>query len=228
MRRLVCFILAGGLGTAAAFAQVAGDANEAYKTHEGREGLARGLTDPTREERQRPRDIVDLMDLQPGGTVADVGTGPGFMLPYLSHAVGDTGHVVAEDIQNDFLDKAKLKVQLSRLNNVQFVLGTDHDPKLPADTLEAALLLDVYHHFDYPEAMLEHIRDSLLSDGKLVIVEYYKRRGAMPGNDPDLPLRHIRLDQEDLIKEVEMNGFRLVSKRDLLPKSQYIAIFQKK
>jgi ubiquinone/menaquinone biosynthesis C-methylase UbiE len=157
-----------------------------------------------------------------------LGTGVGFMLPYLSHAVGDTGHVYGEDIQNDFLDKAKLKVQLSRLNNVQFVLGIDRDPKLPADTLEGVLVLDVYHHFDYPEAMLQHIHDSLLSDGKLVIVEYFKRTGAMPGNDPDLPLRHIRLDQDDLIKEVEANGFRLVSKHDLVPKSQYIAIFGKK
>jgi ubiquinone/menaquinone biosynthesis C-methylase UbiE len=214
--------------SAAAFAQVAGQANDNYKTPAGRDSIAHALGDPTREERQKPRDIVDAMDLKPGGAVADVGTGVGFMLPYLSHAVGDTGRVYGEDIQNDFLDKAKVKTQLSRLNNVQFVLGTDRDPKLPADTLEAALVLDVYHHFDYPEAMLEHIRDSLLSDGKLVIVEYFKRPGAMPGDDPDLPLRHIRLDQDDLVKEVEANGFRLISKHDLVPKSQYIAIFAKK
>jgi predicted methyltransferase len=212
----------------AASAQVADKANEAYKTHEGRENLAKGLGDPTREERQRPRDIVDAMDLKPGGTVADVGTGVGFMLPYLSHAVGDTGHVIGEDIQKDFLDKAKLKVQLSRLNNVQFVQGTDRDPNLPADSLEGVLVLDVYHHLDYPEAMLEHIRDSLLSDGKLVIVEYFKRPGAMPGTDPNRAVEHIRLDQDGLIQEVEANGFRLVSKRDLVPKSQYIAIFVKK
>jgi ubiquinone/menaquinone biosynthesis C-methylase UbiE len=212
----------------AAFAQVAGQANENYRTPAGRETIARTLGDPTREERQKPRDIVDAMDLKPGGSVADVGTGVGFMLPYLSHAVGDTGKVYGEDIQNDFLDKAKLKVQLSRLSNVQFVLGTDRDPKLPADTLEGALVLDVYHHFDYPEAMLEHIHDSLLSDGKLVIVEYFKRPGAMQNSDPDFALRHIRLDQDDLIKEVEANGFRLISKHDLVPKSQYIAIFGKK
>jgi ubiquinone/menaquinone biosynthesis C-methylase UbiE len=212
----------------AAFAQVADKANEGYKTHEGRENVAKGLSDPTREERQKPRDIVDAMDLKAGGTVADVGTGIGFMLPYLSHAVGDTGHVIGEDIQSDFLDKAKMKAQLSRLKNVQFVLGTDRDPNLPADSLEGVLVLDVYHHFDYPEAMLQHIRDSLLSDGKLVIVEYFKRPGAMPGTDPNRAVEHIRLDQDGLIQEVEGNGFRLISKRDLVPKSQYIAIFGKK
>jgi SAM-dependent methyltransferase len=224
MRRFACFILM----SAAVFAQVATQANENYKTHEGREGIAKGLGDPARSERQRPRDIIDALDLKPGAAVADVGTGIGFMLPYLSHAVGDTGHVYGEDIQNDFLDKAKVKAQLSHLNNVQFVLGSDRDPKLPADTLEAVLVLDVYHHFDYPEAMLEHMRDSLVSDGKLVIVEYFKRRGAMPGGDPDRALQHIRLDQDDLIKEVEDHGFRLVSKHDLVPKSQYITVFVKK
>jgi ubiquinone/menaquinone biosynthesis C-methylase UbiE len=228
MRKLFWFILVTGLSTVAAPAQVASQANETYQTHEGRESIAKGLSDPTREERQRPRDIVDALDLKPGGTVADVGTGTGFMLPYLSHAVGDSGHVIGEDIQNDFLDKAKLKVQLGRLSNVQFVLGTDRDPKLPADTLEAVLVLDVYHHFDYPEAMLEHIRDSLLSDGKLAIVEYFKRPGAMNNADPDFAVKHIRLDQDDVIQEVEASGFRLISKRDLVPKSQYIAVFAKK
>ncbi len=229
MRKIVSPFLAGlFIVCPAAFAQVADKANEGYKTHEGRENVAKGLGDPTREERQRPRDIVDALDLKTGGTVADVGTGVGFMLPYLSHAVGDTGHVIGEDIQTDFLDQAKMKAQLSRLNNVQFVLGTDRDPKLPSDSLEGVLVLDVYHHFDYPEAMLEHIRDSLLSDGKLAIVEYFKRPGAMPGSDPNRAVEHIRLDRDGLIQEVEANGFRLVSKRDLVPKSQYIAIFEKK
>jgi len=223
MKKLLILLIAAGL-----FGQVATDANKGYKTPEGRATVAKTLSDPAREERQKPRDIVDAMDLKPGSTVADVGTGVGFMLPYLSHAVGDKGHVIAEDIQNDFLDKARTKAQLSRLNNIQFVLGTDRDPRLPADTLEGVLVLDVYHHFDYPEAMLEHIRDSLLSDGKLVIVEYFKRPGAMNNPDPDFAVKHIRLDEDDLIKEVESNGFRLVSKRDLVPKSQYLVVFQKK
>ena len=224
MKKLLTLLFAA----AALFGQVATDANKGYKTHEGRENVAKTLSDPAREERQKPRDIVDAMDVKPGSTVADVGTGVGFMLPYLSHAVGDKGHVIAEDIQNDFLDKARTKAQLSRLNNIEFVLGTDRDPRLPADTLEGVLVLDVYHHFDYPEAMLEHIRDSLLSDGKLVIVEYFKRPGAMNNPDRDFAVKHIRLDEDDLIKEVEANGFRLVSKRDLVPKSQYLVVFTKK
>lgn len=211
---------------AAAYPQVAEKANEGYKTKEGRAGVAKGLAAPDREARQHPREIVDGMGLKVGDAVADVGTGVGFMLPYLSHVVGATGSVYAEDIQTDFLDQARSRARLQQLTNIKFVLGTDRDPKLPAATLEGVLVLDVYHHFDYPEAMLGHISDSLLSDGRLAIVEFYKRRGAM-GNG-DRALEHIRLDQDELIKEVEANGFRLVSKSDVIPNSQYMVIFQKK
>lgn len=228
MTKLSRLLILCGLACTASFAQVATDANAGYKTAEGRANVAKALNDPARAERQKPRDIVDALDLKPGASVADVGTGTGFMLPYLSHAVGDSGHVIGEDIQSDFLDTAKMNVRLHRLNNIQFILGTDHDPKLPADTLEGVLVLDVYHHFDYPEAMLEHIHDSLLSDGKLVIVEYFKRPGAMNNPDPNFAVKHIRLDEDGVIQEVEANGFRLLSTRDLVPKSQYIAVFEKK
>jgi len=213
------------LCAAIAFPQVAENANRAYKTKEGRDGIARTLADPARDARLRPREIVEAIGLKPGEAAADVGTGVGFMLPYFSHVVGDTGTVYAEDIAQDFLDKAKARTHDQGLKNVKFVLGTERDPKLPADTLEAVLVLDVYHHFDYPEAMLGHIRDSLLSDGKLVIVDFYKRPDAMPGGRA---MEHIRLDMDDVIKEVEENGFRLSSKQEWVPKEAYMAIFVKK
>jgi ubiquinone/menaquinone biosynthesis C-methylase UbiE len=221
VKRFACFLLF----CAAALPQVAEKANEGYKTKEGRESVARSLADPHRDVTQQPRDIVDALALKPGNVVGDVGTGVGFMLPFLSHAVGEKGQVISEDISTDFLDKAKARGQVLGLTNAKFILGTEQDPKLPADTLEAVLVLDVYHHFDYPEAMLGHIRDSLLSDGRLVIVDFYKRPDAMPNGRA---MEHIRLDEEDVITEVEANGFRLTSKKELIPKTQYIAVFVKK
>jgi len=206
-------------------AQVAQKANEAYQTKEGREGIAKTLADPHRDERQHPRDIIDAMKLKKGQTVVDVGTGVGYMLPYLSHAVGPTGGVIGEDIAQDFIDKAKLRASTSGVTNVKFILGTDRDPLLPADTADAILVLDVYHHFDYPATMLGHIRDCLVSDGRLYIVDFYKRPDAMPNGRA---MEHIRLDLDDVVREVEDGGFRLVGTSELIPRSQYIAVFAKK
>ena len=225
MKRFACFLVFSAAFPAVALSQVADKANQSYKTKEGRESVARGLADPNRDVSQKPRDIVDALALKPGNVVADVGTGVGFMLPLLSHAVGEKGQVIAEDIAADFLDKAKARAQVLGFTNVKFVLGTEHDPKLPADTVEAVLVLDTYHHFDYPEAMLGHIRDSLLSDGRLVIVDYYRRPDAMPGGRA---MEHIRLDEDDVITEVEANGFRVASKKELIPKTQYLVVFVKK
>lgn len=215
------------LCTATTFAQVAEKANEAYKTQEGRDAIAKTLGNSHRDETQHPRELVEAMGLRDRMKVADVGTGIGFMLPYLSHAVGPAGMVYAEDIAPDFIEKARLRASTTGLTNVKFILGTDRDPKLPGGVLDAVLVLDTYHHFDYPEAMLRDIRESLVSDGKVYIVDYYKRPNAMGPGSGDRALQHIRLDLDDLIKEVEENGFHLVSKREHIPGSQYIAVFEK-
>jgi ubiquinone/menaquinone biosynthesis C-methylase UbiE len=134
--------------------------------------------------------------------------------------------VIAEDIETDFLDRAREKARSENLRNVEFVLGTARDPKLPPSRADLVLVLDAYHHFDYPEQMLSHISQALKPGGRLAVVEYYKRRGAM-GAGSDFALHHIRLDRDGVIREITANGFRLLSVRDHIPGSQYLAIFAK-
>ncbi len=222
MKTLFVLAVCGALCSA----QVAEKANERYKTAEGRAELAQALDEPGRDERQKPRELVEALRLQPGMSVADLGTGPGYLLPFLSAAVGPDGKVIGEDIQTDFLDKAKAKIRTAKLANVSLLLGTETDPKLPAGSVDVVLALDVYHHFDYPEKMLANIGAALKAGGRFVIVDYYKRRGAMDSGDR--ALEHIRLDEDAVIHEVEANGYRLVSQHEHIPHSQYMAIFQKK
>lgn len=210
-----------------AFAQVADTANSGYKTKEGRERVASSLDAPDRDARQKPKELVAALGVKPGTTVVDLGTGVGYMLPHLSKAVGASGTVIAEDIQQDFVDKARAKAEREKLSNVKFVLGTDKDPNLPVGAADLILVLDAYHHFDYPDRMLAKLSAGLTADGRLAIVEFYKRRGAMGSGDPDRPLSHIRLDADDVVKEVEASGFRLLSRQEHVPASQYIAIFRK-
>jgi len=205
-------------------AQVAGEANSGYKTPEGRQAVAKGLADPARDQSMRPGQLTAEMGLKPGMTVADVGTGVGFMLPYLSKRVGPTGHVVAEDITDDFLNMARQAAERQNLTNVSFVKGTETDPKLPEGQMDEVLVLDAYHHFDYPEKMLAALHKSLKPDGKLVIVEYYKRPTAMPNGRA---MTHIRLDMPDVIKEIEANHFHLIEERERIRDVQYMLILTK-
>ena len=218
-KTIVLFALAGALS-----AQVAQQANSTYQTMAGRDNIAKSLIAANRESTEKPRELVESMGLQPGMTVADVGTGPGFMLPYLSERVGPSGHVLAEDIFDDFLADAKKNAAQHRLANVAFIRGTETGPNLPEGQVDMELVLDAYHHFNYPEKMLAALHKALKPDGKLVIVEYYKRESAMPGGRA---MTHIRLDMPDLIKEVEANHFHLIMEKEHIKNVQYMLVLEK-
>lgn len=220
MRRSIVFLtMAGALA-----AQVAQQANSTYQTEAGRQNVAKSLNSASREATQKPGELIKSMGLEPGMTVADVGTGVGFMLPFLSRRVGPAGRVLAEDIFDDFLAGAKQTAEEQKLSNITFIKGTETDPNLPEGQVDMELVLDAYHHFDYPEKMLAALRKALKPDGKLVIVEYYKRQTAMPGGRA---LTHIRLDMPDVIKEVEANHFHLIMEKEHIKNVQYMLLLEK-
>lgn len=220
MRRAIVFLMTAG----ALAAQVAQQANSTYQTEAGRENVAKGLNGPNREATQKPGELIKSMGLEPGMTVADVGTGVGFMLPFLSRRVGPAGRVLAEDIFDDFLAGAKQTAEEQKLSNIAFIKGTETDPNLPEGQVDMELVLDAYHHFDYPEKMLAALHKALKPDGKLVIAEYYKRESAMPGGRA---LTHIRLDMPDVIKEVEANHFHLLMEKEHIKNVQYMLLLEK-
>ena len=203
-------------------AQVATEANKRYQTPEGRAGIATTLNDPHRDERQKPKELVASLGLKPGMAVADIGTGTGYMLPFLHEAVGDKGKVYAEDIFDDFLKQAKERTIISKLLDVTFIKGTEHSTNLPANAVDVAMILDAYHHFDFPGEMLASIAKGLKPGGRLAIVDFYRSAEAMPNGNA---MQHIRLDFPDVVKEVEANGFQFVEKKEQIPKSQYMALF---
>lgn len=194
------------------------DPNAAYRTREGRERIAAGLDNPSRAETMRFGDLVALLKLKPGDSVADIGTGTGQLVPLLSQAVGAAGRVYAEDIFPDFLEKVREKVGKEHLANVTPVLGTETNPLLPRNQLAAAVIVDAYHHFEHPREMLAGISDALGPAGRLVIMDFFRSEGPSPG--------HIRKDQDEVAREIEQNGFHLESISKMSPR-QYVLEFTK-
>jgi ubiquinone/menaquinone biosynthesis C-methylase UbiE len=203
-------------------AQVAEKANERYKSAEAREGIAQTLTEGSRDARQKPRELVAALGIKPGMTVVDFGTGPGYMLPYLSEAVGAGGRVIGQDIFPDFLAKARERA--ASLKNVSFVEGNTKETKLAAKSADLVLVLDVYHHLDYPAQTLSELQHALKPGGRLAIVEYHKNDVAMGGRAKE----HVRLGEAEAIAEIQSNGFRLLSKRDFVPQVQWLGLFEVK
>jgi ubiquinone/menaquinone biosynthesis C-methylase UbiE len=207
-------------------AQVATTANEEYRTHALREKAASEMDPRTRGVIEWTDAMVDSLGLHAGDTVADVGTGVGHLLPYIEREIGSSGTIFAVDIYPEFLDRVRQRIAAKGWQNVHPVLGTERDPKLPANRLDAAILLDTYHHLDYPEATMQGVRRALKSGGRLFIIDYYRNR-PNPAGSPDVVRRHIRLDRDDVVKEVEAQGFHVTKQWDHLP-YMYVLVFEKR
>ena len=91
----------------------------------------------------------------------------------------------------------------AKLENIQTVLGGEADPKLPPNTLDLILLVDVYHEFSQPQRMLRRMREALKPDGRLVLLEYRKE-------DPSIPIRpEHKMSVQEVKLELEAEGFHL-------------------
>jgi ubiquinone/menaquinone biosynthesis C-methylase UbiE len=178
------------------------------------------LDRPERESEEAPDQALDALGLRAGMTVADVGAGTGYMSLRMARRVGPTGKVYANDLQPEMLQKLRAKSQREKLTNVETVQGTESDPKLPPNAIDLVLLVDVYHEFSEPQAMLDRIRESLKPDGRLVLLEYRKE-------DPSVPIRiEHKMSVAEVKTEVEAEGYKLDQVIEKLPR-QHIIIFRK-
>ena len=178
------------------------------------------LVRPERETEEHPDAALDAIGITSGSTVADIGAGAGYMTWRLAARVGPLGKVYANDIQPKMLMLLRHNMEERKISNVIAVLGDVDDPKLPRAAIDMALLVDVYHEFSEPQAMLRHIRVALRPDGKLVLVEYR-------GEDPKVPIRpEHKMTVQQVRAEVEPEGFRLDRVSEVLPR-QHVIIFRK-
>jgi SAM-dependent methyltransferase len=207
-------------------APAATTANEEYRTPAQRAKAAAEMDPPDRGAVERTSELVNSLGLHAGETIADVGTGVGHLLPYLVAQIGTSGTIFAVDIYPEFIDKTRERATAEGWRNVHAVLGTECDPKLPANRLDAAILLDTYHHLNYPGATMQGVHRALKSSGRLFVIDYYRYR-QHPAASPEELRRHIRLDRDDVVKEVEAEGFHLTKTFDHMP-FMYVLVFERR
>jgi len=173
-----------------------------------------------RADEENPDLALRLLRIRRGATVADIGAGSGYITIRMAKIVGPMGKVYASDIQQGMLELLQQNVSKAKLDNVIPVLGAIDDPKLPADSLDLAIMVDVYHEFSEPQKMLQRIREALKADGRLVLLEYRAEDASVP------ILPDHKMTKAQVKQEVEHEGFRQSRVYDDLP-WQHLFIFTK-
>lgn len=176
------------------------------------------LDRPEREDEEQPAKVIDAMDLKGGEVIADLGAGSGYFTFRLAPKVGETGKVLAVEIQDEMIAELKKRIEKNKVANVETVKCTDRDPKLPEGGVDIVLMVDVYHEIAFPYEVMTAIRKALKPGGRMVFVEYRKE-------DPKVPIKEVhKMSEEQLKKEMAVVGLEHVKTVGTLPR-QHIAIF---
>jgi len=171
-------------------------------------------TEDARDRVGEAEEVMELAQLKPGMSVADVGAGEGYYTVRLAPRVGKKGRVLAEDIVPDVRDKLSDRVQRENLENVAVKLGTPDNPMLPPESFDRVFLVHMYHEVQSPYAFLWHLRDGVKPDGLVVVV------------DANRPVKQHGIPPEELKCEFAALGMDLVKQRTLSSGDVYFAAFQ--
>lgn len=171
-------------------------------------------TEATRDANEEAQQLARLMQLRPGMVVGDIGAGAGYHTVRLSELVGPSGTVVAQDVREDYLTGLAKRVQQLKLTNVKMALGEPHDPRLPPATLDAAVLVHMYHEIAEPYAFLYNLVPALKPGARVGVVDL-DRPTPQHGTPPEL-----------LRCELAAVGYRELSFHKLTGDAGYLAIFE--
>jgi SAM-dependent methyltransferase len=185
--------------------------------HEAADWLERS----EREEEERTDLLIRALKVRPGDVIADIGAGTGYHARRLAPKVAPNGRVYAVDIQPEMLTLLSNKMAELSITNVVPVLGTIANPKLPAQTVDLVLMVDVYHEFSEPFEMIEAICRSLKPAGRVVFVEFR-------AEDPKVPIKAVhKMSEAQVKKEMSVQPLEWVETVNVLP-WQHIVIFKRK
>lgn len=181
---------------------------------------ANWLERPERDAEERTDLLVESLDFQPGEMVADIGVGSGFIARKIAPRILPGGVVYGVDIQPEMLAVLKRRMAMFRIANVEGVLGGEKDPKLPAESIDTMIMVDVYHEFEHPFEMIEAMIRALKPGGRIVFVEFR-------AEDPAVPIKPVhKMSEAQIRKEMSLHPLEYEKTIGVLP-WQHIVIFRK-
>ena len=179
----------------------------------------------SREIYAKRAEIVEASGAGPGMTVADVGAGSGLFTMLFARRVSPGGGVVAVDISQPFLQAIAKRAAQEGVTNVTTRPGTQTDTQLNEASVDLVFTSDTYHHFEQVAPMLASIRKALKPGGRFIVLDFER----VPGVTPQRTLDHVRAGKEDVIREVEGGGFRLVREiTNIGLQRNYYLVFEKR
>ncbi len=174
--------------------------------------------EPNRDKLLQTDRVLDTLRLHTGSSLADIGAGGGWFSVRAARRVGPSGHVYAEDINEHAIDTIHARAEKEHLPQITTVLGTPNDPRLAPDSIDAAVMLRVYHEVAHPALVLEALHTALKSGGRFGVIDH-------PGHGDDHGIN------ADVVRaETERNGFRFVGLYDFTKGDQndYMEVFEKR
>jgi ubiquinone/menaquinone biosynthesis C-methylase UbiE len=212
---VVAIVATAGVSFAQATHPISGRPIAGVMGHEGSAWLER----PEREAEEAPTKAVAALKVRQGQVVADVGAGSGYYTMLLRAAVGPRGRVYATDIQPEMLALIRKKIEQAKASNVELVLGTPTESRLPDGVVDLALMVDVYHELAQPQVFLRSLKRALKPEGRLVLIEFRKESAWVPIREEH------KMSVRDARMELEAEGYRFEQVIDVLP-WQHILVFR--
>ncbi|WP_462265762.1 class I SAM-dependent methyltransferase [Mucilaginibacter sp.] len=173
----------------------------------------------TRQQEENTAKAIANLPVTAISNVADIGAGTGYYTFKIAPKIPQ-GKLYAVEIQQDAINYLNKRSKELKQNNVVVVKGGEQSPNLPDNTIDLAIMVDVYHELLYPHEVLQAIRRSLKPHGKLLLLEYR-------AEDPAVAIKELhKMSIKQVSKELTANGFHLVNDEEFLP-IQHFLVYQK-
>ena len=194
------------------------DHQQMHQLHRDARAYIGMLEDPKRDAYQKPPEVLTALAIKPGEVIADIGAGSGYFTFRLAHHVGEKGKIYAVDVSPHMIRHLNRRIRELKAMNVTAVLSDADDPLLADASIDRFFFSDSWHHIENQTKYLSAIQKMLKPGGEVIMIDFHKKE--LPVGPP----MQMKIAREDLIRQMESNGFRLTKEHTFLP-YQYFLVF---